>query len=186
LTGGRTPGTLTGMPRRAKGARLYLDPKRHQWIVRDGARFVRTGCDAGNRIDAEQFLAAYIIGQKPDQKHTSDNDPLIDNVLATYLAEHAPNTSRAGNDIRYIVGKLLTYWSGKRVSAITARTCRAYPGGRKHLQILKAAVRFWHRECAPLASLPVFVAPPRGRGVVRSEMGMDRFPVGYDAPTRAR
>ena len=40
------------MPRKSTRPRLYLDPKRKQWVVRDGDTFVRTGCDAANKVGA--------------------------------------------------------------------------------------------------------------------------------------
>lgn len=146
------------MPRRSAGPRLYLDPRRQQWIIRDGSAFCRTGCGVGSRGDAEKQLASY-IGQK--HKPAPSNDPLIDDVLSVYGREHAPHTARGGIEVAYATGKLLTYWSGKRVSDVTARACRAYPGGRRHLETLRAAIGYWHKEYGPLSSVPSMVLPPK-------------------------
>ena len=58
------------MPRSAKGARLWLEPeersadgkivRRAAWVIRDGARKIRTGCVGQDRKGAEQALAKYI------------------------------------------------------------------------------------------------------------------------------
>jgi integrase len=147
------------MPRRSAGPRLYLDPVRLQWAIRDGQHFIRTGCGAGNRGDAEKALASY-IGAK--HKPAPSGDPLIDDVLTAYGREHAPKTARNGTEVGYAIGRLLDYWSGKRVSGVTARACRGYPGGRRHLETLRAAIRYWHREYGPLHAVPVVVLPPKG------------------------
>lgn len=155
------------MPRRggrpSAGPRLWLDKKRQQWVIRDGPRFIRTGCGLGSRDDAEKFLQAY-LGKK--HAPTPSNDPLIDEVLATYATEHAIHTTRARN-VGWYIGSLLRYWSGKRVSEITARTCRGYAdqkihgGARTDLECLRAAVRYWHREYGPLSSIPIITLPHR-------------------------
>lgn len=147
------------MPRRAAGPRLYLDPTRLQWAIRDGTSFVRTGCGPGNRSDAEKQLASY-IGQK--HKPSPSGDPLIDDVLTAYGREWAPSTARNGSEVGYAIKQLLPHWSGKRVSEINSRTCRAYIGARRYLETLRAAVNYWNREHGPLTVVPVFVMPPKG------------------------
>lgn len=100
---------------------------------------------------------------------------MIDDVMTVYGREHAPHMAKGGRDVGYTIGSLLAHWSGKRISAITARECRAYKDGRgrRDLSILQAAVRYWHREYGPLDSVPTVVLPPRGpardRWLTRSE-----------------
>lgn len=163
------------MPRRKAGARLYLDPRRKQWIIRDGTHFVRTGCLERDHAKAEKALASY-IGRK--HAPAPSNNPTIDEVLAAYGTEHAPHTARPA-DTGYANGNLIAFWGGKRVSDVTARNCRAYtaskrPGGaRRDLETLRAAVNHWHREYGPLSSVPAFTLPargePRDRWLTRSE-----------------
>lgn len=164
------------MPRRSAGPRLWLDKRRQQWVVRDGPRFLRTGCGSGDRASAEKWLQAY-IGKK--HAPTPSNDPLIDEVLAAYGTERAPHSSRP-RDIGYYLASLIRYWSGSRVSEITSRRCREYAaskaGAINDLKYLKAAVRYWHKEYGPLAALPPFDMPrphpPRDRWLTRSEAAM--------------
>ena len=54
------------MPRRRSAPRLYLDPKRKQWTIRDGSRGIRTGFAAGEIKQAEEKLSEY-----PANKHAS-------------------------------------------------------------------------------------------------------------------
>src|SRR6476660_1566981 len=58
------------MPRTAKGARLWLEPeergadgkivRRAAWVIRDGARKIRTGCARVDGEGAERALSEYI------------------------------------------------------------------------------------------------------------------------------
>jgi integrase len=163
------------MPRRARGPYLYLDPKRRTWTIRDGTRFIRTGCGESERGKAETALAQY-LGHK--HRPAPSADPLIDDVLNAYATEHGPYTRRPDNVV-YTISNLLRFWSGKRCSDITARQCRSYAEGktsaasRRDLESLRAALRYWHREYGPLSSLPTVTLPaksePRDRWLTRSE-----------------
>lgn len=163
------------MPRRRAAPRLYLDGKRKQWVIRDGARFVRTGCAEFDRHGAETRLAAYL-----GQKHTPERSscPLIADVLLAYASEHLPHTEAAKN-AAYNVSNLSAWWGKKRTADITARACRAYAetrtpaAARRDLETLRAALNYWHREYGPLPSVPAVTLPakgdPRQRWLTRSE-----------------
>jgi integrase len=163
------------MPRRAKGPRLYLDPRRKQWVVRDGSRFVRTGASEGERGVAEKYLAQY-IGHKYRPEPSSE--PLIADVLAVYAEEVAPSKKSALR-IGYCINHLLPWWGTKSVTEISAKSCRAYANGKAPIQakadlkILKVAVDYWHREYGPLKFLPVFWKPkdnpPKERWLTKTE-----------------
>jgi integrase len=163
------------MPRRRSPPRLYLDSKRGQWAIRDGSRFIRTGCPESERGSAEKRLAAYI-----GQKHAPERgpDPLIADMLLTYTREHLPHT-RASKNAAYLIDDLSQWWGDKHLSDVTARACRAYAAtrtpasARLRLEILRAAIGYWHREYGPLPSLPAVVMPPkpepRDKWLTRSE-----------------
>lgn len=163
------------MPRKSKGARLYLDTRRG-WAIRDGQAFIRTGCTESERGEAERQLARY-IGQK--HAPAPGSDPMIAEALQAYSSEHLPHT-RAASNAAYQITALDAFWGDKRVSDITSRECRAYATGRKpaaarrDLETLRAAIRYWHREYGPLAALPSVVLPakpqPRQRWLTRSEV----------------
>jgi integrase len=163
------------MPRRAKGPRLYLDPRRKQWTIRDGAAFIRTGCSEGERGKAEKFLAHY-IGEK--HRPTPSSSPMIAEVLAAYGNEVAPSKASARN-IGYNLSNLLKWWGEKHVSDISKKTCREYvktkttQAAAQDLKILRVAVKYWHGEYGPLEAIPVFEIPdgnpPRERWLTRSE-----------------
>jgi integrase len=163
------------MPRRRAAPRLYLDPARKQWIIRDGASFIRTGCTEHERAGAEGRLAAY-LGQKHTPQRT--NSPLIADILLAYSSEHLPHTASAKN-ASYGITDLAEWWGDRTLTDITARTCRKYASekrpswARRNLQTLHAAIQYWHQERGPLPSIPAIVMPPaearRERWLTRSE-----------------
>jgi integrase len=163
------------MPRRKAPPRLYLDPNRGQWIIRDGTHFIRTGCTESDRHGAEERLAAY-LGRK--HKPEPSATPLIADILLAYASEHLPHTAAAQN-AAYNIGNLSAFWGPKRINEVTAKNCRAYArertpaAARRDLETLRAAINYWHREYGPLPSVPAVVLPakaePRRQWLTRSE-----------------
>jgi integrase len=163
------------MPRRRSPPRLYLDPKRKQWAIRDGSSFVRTGASEGDRAQAEKFLAQY-IGHK--HKPEPSGAPLIADVLAVYASEVAPHKKTARN-IAYNIDHLLRWCTDKTVADISAKSCRAYAAGKPPMQAqadlktLKIAVDYWNQEHGPLTVMPTFWRPkgnpPKDRWLTKSE-----------------
>ena len=163
------------MPRRRSPPRLYLDRDRGQWLIRDGAHRVRTSCLESDRRGAEKKLAEY-LGEK--HKPQDGPDPLIADVLNAYTLEHLQHKPTAKN-AAYNVGSLAKYWSTKKLSQVSAATCRAYCAGRtpaaarRDLEVLRAAIKHWHRHHGPLPIIPELVLPekpqPRQRWMTRNE-----------------
>jgi integrase len=165
------------MPRRRSPPRLYLDPKREQWAIRDGARFIRTGCGERDRAKAEKALADY-IGDK--HKPTPSDQPLIVDVLNAYLTEVVP-TKKTGRNLAYRISYLLPWWGEKTTADISTKSCQAYAAKKTDasagadLKVLKSAVVHWHKEPdhGPLAAMPIFWLPtpgaPKDRWLSRSE-----------------
>ena len=151
------------MPRKSKGAHLYLDPNRRQWIIRDGSHFGRTGVPEEKSEWAEKLLADYIASKYQPEPSSS---PLIADVLNVYAREHIPTTRSASNSL-YNISSLAEWFGGHHIRDITARMCRDYArqrpsaAGRRDLETLRAAIRYWHREYGPLESVPVVILPPK-------------------------
>jgi hypothetical protein len=130
------------MPRRSKGPRLYLLPKEKQWVIRDGSRFIRTGCGERSRGEAEKRLAQY-IGHK--HKPEPSGAPMIADVLAIYGDEVVP-ARKTREVISYNISNLLKWWGDKTTADINQKSCKAYaatkPDARARrrgdLKILKA------------------------------------------------
>ena len=151
------------MPRRRSPPRLYLDPTRRDWVIRDGPLFIRTGLPESARAAAERRLAQYLAA-----KHVPEvgPNPLIADVLSVYGQERLPRT-RAARKAAYNALSLLRFWGTMRVSDITPSNCLSYAenrtpaAARRDLEVLSAALRWWHKHREPLAPLPSLVMPPR-------------------------
>ena len=132
------------MSRPQSPPRLYLDKKRRQWVIRDGAAFVRTGCVKGDTVAAQEQLARYIAEK---HKPAPSNSPTVVHVLTAYAQEHLPDTL-ATNNAAYQVAALSEWWGDKWVSDINPQSCRDYASrktpaaGRRDLETLRAAVNY--------------------------------------------
>jgi integrase len=167
------------MPRHAKGPRLYLDPRRNQYVIRDGVEFIRTGYAEDQRPEAEKALHKYL-----GQKHKPQRSPVpsITDVLLLYWDEHLSHgLSHRSN--KSCIRNLSVWWDTKLVSDITQSNCRAYVAhkgdstvaARKDLQALRAAVHYWHKsDHGPLERVPMITTPPapapRERWLTRQEL----------------
>ena len=162
------------MPRRSKGPRLWLDPRRKQWVIRDGSGFIRTGCAEAALKLAEKLLAKYIA-----RKYEPEKTPIppIADVLLVYDKEVVPKLKSRG--AKYHITNLAKWWDDKTLAEVTAANCRAYAAtktqsaARADLEMLSAAIKYWHREKSPLAIIPHVMLPPRNeprdRWLTRSE-----------------
>ena len=163
------------MPRRRAPPRLYLDKARRQWLIRDGETRIRTGLAEDDCRRAEKLLAEY-LGEKHEPRFSED--PLIADILTVYSREHLQHRVSAPN-YAYNVAILAEWWGDKSLSDITPANTRAYGKGkiaaavRHDLEILRAAVRYWHKHHGPLPVVPQIVMPPkpepRERWMTRSE-----------------
>jgi integrase len=155
--------------------RLYLDPLRRTWVIRDGQRFIRLSEGEGERAAAEKHLAEY-IGRKWQPKPSGA--PLIADVLNVFSTEVALHRKRP-RYYAYRVSHLLEWWGDKTVADVSAKACRAYAEGRPPMQaasdlrILRVAVNYWHREYGPLNFIPSFWTPknnpPKDRWLTKAE-----------------
>lgn len=162
------------MPRRAKGARLYRDASRDQYIIRDGRSFIRLG--TGSLDAAQKLLAEYIASKHRPIAHES---PLVSVILEAYSNDIAARRTTAVN-LSYVIGSLLDWWSAKPASDITARNCRAYAKTKtdaaagQDLKVLRAACNHYAEEYKALNPAPVIWRPaeglPRERWLTRSEL----------------
>ena len=150
------------MPRRRSPPRLYLDKARGQWIIRDEATRIRTGCAESDRASAEKRFSDYIA-----QKHkpAAGPNPLIADILIVY-PEHLQHKVSAAN-YAYHVGSLAKWWSDKKLSDVTPANCRAYgigrtPAAARHdLEVLRAAIKHWNKYHGPLPLIPAIILPPK-------------------------
>ncbi|WP_439572604.1 tyrosine-type recombinase/integrase [Phreatobacter sp.] len=160
------------MPRPSKGPRLYADPRRRQWIIRDGSHFRRTGCALDDREGADRALAAW-LGEKLSlpERESRLAGITAGEVLIAYGRERAPHV-RASATIGWCIKALSPFWAGRLLSEISGNSCRAYAEYRRaagvsdgtirrELTTLRAAIGHWHREHGPLDAIPAVSMPDR-------------------------
>ena len=165
------------MPRVSSGPHLWLDEARDKWTIIDGKRQKRTGFTKGDARKAQQTLADYI-----GAKHVVSNgpEPPLADVLAVYLREHIP-IIESSSIAKYRVGTLEEWWGDKELKDVSAANCRTYvawretvskakkggggaTGARGDLEVLRAAINYWHKEHGPLNRVPVVMLPQKPEG----------------------
>jgi integrase len=176
------------MPRRSKGARLWLRPARRKgnrivanavWIIIDGRQHIATGCVAHQTDLAEKRLADYIARKYQPVRHSRDIDRIdLADVLSIYLDDCGPRITDRDRLQRYIA-RLNDYWGGKMLSEVTSAECRAYVkargkagGARADLEVLRAAINHHAKENLHLGTVHVALppkGPPRDRWLTRGE-----------------
>jgi len=125
------------MPRPAKGARLWLEPeerdatgklvRRATWVIRDGARKVRTGCAGEDRARAERALGEYIASkyQVPRDRDRRPAEILVLDVLNIYLADKASKHARP-EETKQRVLMLADFWQPYTLADVNGTRCREY------------------------------------------------------------
>ena len=153
------------MPRKSKGPRLYLDRERKQWAIRDGSSFIRTGCAEPDNEGAEKRLAEYIASK---YKPAAVASPAIADVLLIYAKERLPKT-KAADKAAHNISNLTPFWGKLRADDVNAENCEAYAKDRKpaaarrDLEVLRAALFYWHEKKKQLAKAPQVVLPEKSQ-----------------------
>jgi integrase len=176
------------MPRRSKGARLWLRPDRRKggrvvgsavWVIIDGTRHVATGCLKHQAGEAEKRLAAYIAEKYRPSRLAKDIDQIdVADALSIYLDDCGPRIADQPK-LERTIGRLNDYWGGKMLSEVTAAECRAFVrsrrkagGARADLETLRAAINHHAKEGLHYGTVRVTLppkGPPRDRWLTRDE-----------------
>jgi hypothetical protein len=166
------------MPRRAKGARLYLQPARRDgegrivekavWCIRDGNHKRSTGFGAGEAAEAERALAEY-ISAKYNAPRLGKRDPAAVNVadvVAIYSDDVASAHARPKETFARLE-KILDFFGDKRLSHVNKASCSDYvrwrghqAAARRELEDLRAAIRH-HWEAGLCSALTPVVLPSK-------------------------
>jgi integrase len=177
------------MPRRSKGARLWLRPgrrnkagkitKRAIWLILDRGKHIATGCAAGEAERAEQILATYIAEKYRPDRRGRDLDAIdVADVLSVYVDDCA---HRHANQKRFRarIARLNEFWGGITLAGVTGASCRRYanhrsnPGGaRRDLEDLRAAINHHAKEGLHRGIVRIVLPDkglPRDRWLTRSE-----------------
>lgn len=123
------------MPRRSKGARLYLDTRKGRppvYIIRDGSHRVSTGCGVGDVEGANKALADYLARTfRPDTRERDLSKIPCAEVLTMY-ARDQPRDKPSLALIGYHLKALLPFWGSKTLADVKGSTCRAYAKSREY------------------------------------------------------
>ena len=173
------------MPRRNKGARLWLRPARKRgkitdpptYIIKDNGRQISTGCGEDDREEAERKLAEYLAEKyQPERRERALSEIWIADVIKVYLDDVVPGQARPEKAAER-AERLLEFFGDRRLSEITGALCREYEasrkgkgrstkgtggGARRDLQDLVAAINHHHREGLHRETVRV-VLPRRGK-----------------------
>ncbi len=166
------------MPRKPQPPRLWFRPDTATWIIKDGAKRIGTGCAEAEIAGAQQQLAAYISGKYEAPRGGRSAEITIGDVLLVYDEERAAQTSRP-KETRAAISRLNDFFGAMVVSEIKGKTCRDFAaqrgtdaGARRDLEVLRAALRTYHKEHG-LDMLPAVTLPaksvPRERYLTRPE-----------------
>lgn len=152
------------MPRRSSGPRLWWDRNREAFTIIDGRSNRRTGFGAADIKQAERALRDYIESK---HKPAEGPNPILADVLAAYAEEHLAHVV-SGKHILYDIGNLNKWWGTKRVTDISAASCRSYisarnagASARRELAFLNAALQHWKANHAPMMATPKIKLPPK-------------------------
>ncbi len=177
------------MPRRSKGARLWLRPgkrnahgkinRRAAWIIIDAGRHIATGCSESETREAEAKLAAYIAEKyRPERRERDIEDIDIADVLSIYdddCGQHQANRKALNARLE----RLNEFWGGRKLFEVTGDTCREYVkwrgsdgGSRRDLEDLRAAIGHHNKEGLHRGTVRVVLPQkglPRDRWLTREE-----------------
>src|SRR6516164_6490656 len=125
------------MPRRGKGARLWLEPEerdregrlvhRSTWVIRDGTRKIRTHCAPSERERAEQKLAEY-LAKKYQPNRTRGRHPsetLVIDFLKIYHDDAVGSHMRPAETGQRLL-MLAEFFETDMLADVTGARCREY------------------------------------------------------------
>jgi integrase len=179
------------MPRRSKGARLWLRNAQYDrdgnlthaavWLIKDGEHRESTGCGLDDHKQAEKRLAEYIGRKHLNEAETGIRPPAaipVADVLALYGRDIAPKHSRPKETAQRIKA-LLSFFGRKTLADINGNLCRTYAkergsdaAARRELEDLRAAINHHRREGLCSAIVEVVLpetGQPRERWLTRGE-----------------
>ncbi|WP_068419945.1 site-specific integrase [Labrenzia sp. OB1] len=146
------------MPRPRKAPRLALrkDTSGKQWVIRDGTKYVRTGCAESDFEGAEKRLQEYLTEK---YQPTNSLDPRlipIADALNFYATHHIPRLANPKNEA-YILSALIPFWGTLCVADVMDSNSKRYTTrrleqgvksgtARRELKLLQSAVNMYMKD----------------------------------------
>ena len=177
------------MSRTSKGARLYLRPARRDkngkvrekatWIIRDGEKYVSTGCTRTQIDEAEEKLRLYLAEKYEPNRVERDIETVSVADALSIFVDDCRDSQRNKRTFDGRIDRLNRWWGSKMLAEINGRTCRDFVkdrktkgGARRDLEDLRAAVNHHAKEGYHRGVVHVVLpakGPPRDRWLTRSE-----------------
>lgn len=158
------------------------------WVIRDGATERSTGFPGDRLQDAERALADYINAKAAKDRAAAASNPSdpacvdLEDVLRVYAMERAPELFSEAKTMAGFIRKLGEWWSGKKIADVRRSTCKDYIAwrtaqrigsarlddnqrmvsdqtARRELEVLSAAIGYWHGEHTLTARPEVWLPP---------------------------
>lgn len=174
------------MPR-SKGARLYLRPATNNidgsirnnatWVIRDGRRFISTGCRAHSHSEAERKLQEYLATKYALVRKERDiAQIMIIDVLEVYQRDVVPGSANP-TKVMERIERLIEFFGDYTLDHINGFLCREYVkwrqgkgharkgtggGARRDLEDLRSAINHHAKEGYHRGVVRV-VLPERGK-----------------------
>lgn len=167
------------MSRKRSPARLWFRGDTGTWFIKDGNKRISTGCAKGEIERAEKILREYVASKYEPARGGNSSAITVGDVLLVYLDEKSPHTSRP-KETQAAISRLNDFFGADTLTLIRGRRCREFAdhrktesGARRDLEILRAAINYYHREygldVVPIVSLPD-KSLPRERWLTRKEV----------------
>lgn len=157
------------MPQKRRPARLWLRPDTGTWFIKDGNRRIATDCTEADVGAAQEKLAEYINAQYRPQRSSRSAEVTVSDVLMVYAQERSPKTARP-KETDAMIGRLADFYADMLLTDIKGQTHREYVedrdnagGARRDLEVLRAAINYYHGENT-LDMVPCASGAPRKGG----------------------
>ncbi len=178
------------MPRRTKGAHLWLRPekldpngklvRRAAWVILDSGKHIATSCAPHEIASAELKLRAYLTAKHEPARKERDIEVIdVADVLSIYHSDCGPRQAN-GAQLNARLLRLNEFWGGKKLAEVTGETCRAYErergsagAARRELEDLRSAISHHQREGLHRGNVRVVLprkGQPRDRWLTRDEV----------------
>lgn len=100
-----------------------------RWVIKDGAKYQRTGCVEAEAGKAERQLADHIAGKYQPAGKTDAHSLTVGDILAAYVDKVEAKVAKR-KDFLSRVGFLNAFLGSDLVSSINGERCRAYAAHR--------------------------------------------------------
>lgn len=155
------------MPQKKQPARLWFRHDTGTWIIKDGGKRISTGCSESQAEEAEGKLAEYLASRYRPQRSSRADEVTIGDIVIVYAEDKAPKTARP-RETMAALDRVNEFFGEMTVREMRGQLFRDFAddrgndgGARRDLEILRAAMNYYHAENT-LDMVPKVTLPDRG------------------------